>query len=377
MPLTRYYTTDNAQSTLKVGISGSTTTIILQDWEGDRFPSSFPFWAEFAKWDGTSILKRELVTVSNRVWDVLTVTRGAGACLPSSTSNTRWTTQYSFDVGDSVTHILTPQQIEGISASVQDLETTKLNWNGWYRTGLGAKKVLVTDASGNETEVSWTTGQVLGFGAGNVPEAMSPSVDIHGQTQKTTPIGADEIVLSDSEASWVNKKALLKDLVIIADQTAQSAFTGDTDLFVVKQASGGLRKMTVADIRRAFINTWFNTTWAKLIATSYSSITTNVWTYSASYATGSNAWWMISAFFRGYFSSSNYVDVSIQTSPDNSTWSDIWTDTFNANDWYSATMGRAIAMVFNAAYVRIWVRSQSSSWSSYQIHGSATVNLTK
>jgi len=127
MPLTRYYTTDNAQSTLKVGISGSTTTIILQDGEGARFPSSFPFWVEIAKWDGANVLKRELATVSNRVGDVLTVTRGAGACLPSSTSNTRGTTQYSFDVGDSITHILTPQQIEGISASVQDLETTKLN----------------------------------------------------------------------------------------------------------------------------------------------------------------------------------------------------------------------------------------------------------
>lgn len=41
---------------------------------------------------------------------------------------------------------------------------------------------------------------------------------------------------------------------------------------------------------------------------------------------------MISAFFRGYFGSSNYIDVSIQTSPDNSAWTDIWTDTFNAYD---------------------------------------------
>ena len=170
---------------------------------------------------------------------------------------------------------------------------------------------------------------------------------------------------------------LLKDLVIIADQTAQSAFTGDTDLFVVKQASGGLRKMTVADIRRAFINAWFNTTWAKLTATSNSSITTNTWVYSTSYATGSNAGGMISAFFRSSFGSSNYVDVSIQTSPDNSTWSNIWTDTFNANDGYPIVNGRAIALVFSEAYVRIGVRSQTSSWSGYQIHGSATINLTK
>ena len=86
------------------------------------------------------------------------------------------------------------------------------------------------------------------------PVASVFQLDIHGQTQKVTPIGADETIIWDSVA-LINKRSLLKDIVIIDDQTAQSAFTGDTDLFVVKQASGGLRKMTVADIRRAFINT--------------------------------------------------------------------------------------------------------------------------
>lgn len=50
---------------------------------------------------------------------------------------------------------------------------------------------------------------MLGFGAGNVPQAISPSVDIHGQTQKTTPIGADELLISDSGASFVNKRITL------------------------------------------------------------------------------------------------------------------------------------------------------------------------
>jgi len=81
------------------------------------------------------------------------------------------------------------------------------------------------------------------------PIANAPTVDINGLTQKTTPIGADEAVIWDSVA-LANKKSLLKDMVMISEQTAQSAFTGDSDLFVVKQASGGLRKMTVADTRR-------------------------------------------------------------------------------------------------------------------------------
>lgn len=93
---------------------------------------------------------------------------------------------------------------------------------------------------------------------------MSPTVDIGGLPSKTTPVGADQLLLSDSEAGGVNKKISLKDAVIIADQIAQSEFSSENDLFVVKQATGGLRKMTVADIRRAFINSSFNYTQAKI-----------------------------------------------------------------------------------------------------------------
>ena len=117
-----------------------------------------------------------------------------------------------------------------------------------------ANRAIITDGSGVETYLTGTTTQVIGFDGAGKPIAVAPSVDINGQTLKATPIGADEALISDSEASWVNKKVLLKDMVMISEQTAQSAFTGDSDLFVVKQASGGLRKMTVTDIRRAFIN---------------------------------------------------------------------------------------------------------------------------
>lgn len=39
--------------------------------------------------------------------------------------------------------------------------------------------------------------------------ANIPTTDIHGQTLKGAPIGADEILISDSEASWANKKTTL------------------------------------------------------------------------------------------------------------------------------------------------------------------------
>ena len=255
--------------------------------------------------------------------------------------------------------------------------TTKLNTIGWTRTGLTANRALITDASGVETYLTGTTTQVIGFDGAGKPIAVAPSVDINGQTLKATPIGADEALISDSEASWVNKKVLLKDIVMISEQTAQSAFTGDTDLFVVKQASGGLRKMTVADVRRAFINSWFQTSITTLVATSSWSVSAWVWTYSTSLATWSNGWWLISAVFRVLETSSNYPDFVIQTSPDNSTWTDIWTWWFIGWEGGSQTNVQVASCVFNAAYVRIGVSLRFAAWSGYKMYWEATVNLTK
>mgnify|MGYP000952698361 CR=1 FL=1 len=145
-----------------------------------------------------------------------------------------------------------------------------------------ANRALITDASGVETYLTGTTTQVIGFDGAGKPIAVTPTVDINGLTNKPTPIGADEAVISDSEASWVNKKVLLKDMVMISEQTAQSAFTGDSDLFVVKQASGGLRKMTVADVRNALLRTGYNTPAA--IAVYLLSGSNNTYYYSSSVA---------------------------------------------------------------------------------------------
>jgi len=83
--------------------------------------------------------------------------------------------------------------------------TTKLNTIGWTRTGLTANRALITDASGVETYLTGTTTQVIGFDGAGKPIAVTPTVDINGLTNKPTPIGADEAVISDSVA-LVNKK---------------------------------------------------------------------------------------------------------------------------------------------------------------------------
>ena len=43
--------------------------------------------------------------------------------------------------------------------------------------------------------------------------ANTPTVDVHGQIAKSAPIGTDEIMISDSEASWANKKITLSQIL--------------------------------------------------------------------------------------------------------------------------------------------------------------------
>lgn len=99
--------------------------------------------------------------------------------------------------------------IAGNTSSINTLSSTKLNIAWGTRTGLTAKAVVATDASGNEVLITGTVWQQIGFDASNNPVAITPTVDIAGLTSKTTPIGADQLIISDSEASWANKKVTI------------------------------------------------------------------------------------------------------------------------------------------------------------------------
>ena len=106
--------------------------------------------------------------------------------------------------------------LDGLSALIAGNTSsinTKLNIAGGTRTGLTANRALITDASGVETYLTGTTTQVIGFDGAGKPVAVTPSVDIGELPSKTTPVGADQLLLSDSEAGGVNKKIDIKTLV--------------------------------------------------------------------------------------------------------------------------------------------------------------------
>lgn len=86
----------------------------------------------------------------------------------------------------------------------QDLDL-KLDIAGGLRTSLGNNRVLITNGTGQETTLTGSVGEVVGFGAGGVVQAVQP-LNITGLPSKTTPVGADQLIISDSQSGWTNKR---------------------------------------------------------------------------------------------------------------------------------------------------------------------------
>jgi len=133
MAYNNYKYTNNARSTLASPIWASDTTIILASWTWWIFPTTFPFYATVEQFDSADtselkpVVKREIVTVSNRSWDVLTVTRGTQACPPDDATYTQGTTQFSFLSGDYLEARYTNDDILDIKRHI-DEDTMTLDW---------------------------------------------------------------------------------------------------------------------------------------------------------------------------------------------------------------------------------------------------------
>ncbi len=104
--------------------------------------------------------------------------------------------------------------LASIASGVITDERVFISMKAIKRKAMTANRLLYIDASGNEQELPYgTSGQVLTAVNGTTtPIWASPSVDIHGQTQKLAPIWDDEYIVADSENSFTLKRFFRKAL---------------------------------------------------------------------------------------------------------------------------------------------------------------------
>jgi len=131
MAFEKYNIENLASGVLNASISSTDTTVVLNSWQWDLFPTS-NFFIKIEQLDSTSVLeikpvlKREVMLVAVRVWDILTVSRWQDFCPVSDTATTQTNTHLSFDAWDVITQVFTAKQIEDIQDEITDIENIQL-----------------------------------------------------------------------------------------------------------------------------------------------------------------------------------------------------------------------------------------------------------
>lgn len=152
--------------------------------------------------------------------------------------------------------------IAGNTSSINTLSSTKLNIAGGTRTGLTANRALITDASGNEAYLTGTTTQVIGFDGAGKPIAVTPTVDINGSTEKTSTIGATDMLLMYDVAGGANKKHLAQasvtneGLVEMCTDAEVTTHTDTTRYANIKQIYDMQNRYIFVNPHDAAIETW-------------------------------------------------------------------------------------------------------------------------
>lgn len=115
--------------------------------------------------------------------------------------------------------------LASVTGGVITDERATISLRNVKRKGMVAKRVLVVDSSGNETELSGTEGQAVVFDASGNPVAMTPTVDMHGLSAVTSTSNASEVIVYDNAAA-ANRKMALSDF---APEMVESLFGDGSD----------------------------------------------------------------------------------------------------------------------------------------------------
>ena len=264
MALANYKASNYAHWLLLVSINSITPTIVLQSWQGARFPSTYPQAVKiFQKDTDGNITKQEMVKVTNRSGDTFTVVRWAEAIPPTYTSNTPWTTTFDFDTtdGDIYFNLVYSFAVQNdINTELVRLETAKLDIADYISgallfasssTGTDAYQVTLADVS-TYASVNWQEFRV----EVDVDNTGAATLQINALGAKSiTKRGWDALVSWDIVAGqimvvvWNNNEDRFE-LVQSIDQrsAALTEWLIDADTYIAWEAITGWQSVFAEDM---------------------------------------------------------------------------------------------------------------------------------
>ena len=174
-----YTAKNNVRSELYAPISSLATIVQLVSWQGERRGNNFPMLATLENLDSDGkVLKREIVKITERNGDTLTIERKAFPCLPSDEANTQGSVSFSFDIWDTISNYIAKEYIDVINNAINDIydngdERIKAIPTGWLWIEITDGNVRVGSEEfyfegGTATLTDNATNYVMLNGAGNI-----------------------------------------------------------------------------------------------------------------------------------------------------------------------------------------------------------------
>jgi len=246
---------NNVHATLSTAISSVATTIQLTSWQWSRFWTEFPQIATLESFDENwKVIKREIVEITWRSGDNLTVVRAFAPCPENDDANSQTQSAISFNADDTISLYIPKEILQKINDWILFLQNY---WNDRMRvlpaiSGDPLKIDImpwIFRCASDQLEFAWLTDYSVTDNADNyisidwswnivatttwrdtrytrlakvtcswweITNIVDRRMDtlwwnlgellIHELTEKTDPKVADEFILSDSETAFTNKR---------------------------------------------------------------------------------------------------------------------------------------------------------------------------
>ena len=241
---------NNVHATLSTAISSVATTIQLTSWQWSRFWTTFPQIATLESIENWKVMKREIVKITWRSGDNLTVVRAFAPCPSNDDANSQSQSAISFNADDTISLYIPKEIFDKIRDSLNDIYDNGTNnlrteLVSWLEVEVNAWSVLVwsayydfagwtitlTDNATNYLEIDedWNLANntsdwneentklaIITTSGGSVTNIKDRrlwtvwwkigGVNIHELTEKMTLNANDEFIIADSESIYQNKK---------------------------------------------------------------------------------------------------------------------------------------------------------------------------
>ena len=299
MQYSNYDMKNNVHATLSTAVSSVATTIQLTSWQWSRFWTTFPQIATLESFDENwKVIKREIVKITWRSGDNLTVVRAFAPCPENDDANSQTQNAISFNADDTISLYIPKEIFDKISDSLNDIYDNWTNnmrteivswlqvqvnpwqvmvWSAYYdfsgwtitltdnatnyleidedwllanntttRNDQNTKLAIITTSSGSVTNIKdrrlWTIGWKIG------------GVNIHDLTEKTSLSSNDEFIIADSDNIYNNKKlkySTIKNILTNKTLLAEKKFATWNDIVSIWDSQDNYenKKTKVSNLR--------------------------------------------------------------------------------------------------------------------------------